>query len=308
MSKLAICVPTYNRPDVVEEILLYSAEYLKKHDVDMYYYDSGDTGDVEALVDKHNLKGYDNVHYIRVPSDYLYGDKIDLIYSGEGLKKEYDYIWPIKERIIPNERMLELVLERCDGEADAIISLTLGDIYEGDTFDFHSPVDVYRYFGKQTTSLETVIYNTKTMLGDYVFGESKNSAKHKNDFWHYWFLYDKLSKLDNPVIAVVSKDGAYNMQSSVPAGNNWRKRIFEVWIEEFIKINFELPDIYSAYKTQVIKNTVSIEELLGSRNTFVELHNEGILTAEVFDKYKDFWTFVTDVPVEEIKKISCGEM
>ena len=308
MSKLAICVPTYNRADVVEEILLYSAEYLKKHDVDIYYYDSGDNRDVEAIVDKHNQNGHNNVYYVRVPSDYLYGDKIDLIYSGEGLKKEYDYIWPIKERIIPNERMLELVLARCDGEADAIISLTLGDIYEGDTFNFYSPVDLYRYFGKQTTSLETAIYNTKTMLGDYVFGESKNSDKYKNDFWHYWFLYDRLAKLENPVIAVVSKDDAYNMQSSVPAGNNWRKRIFEVWIEEFIKINFELPDLYSAYKTKVIKDTVSIEDLLGKRDTFVELYNEGILTAEVFDKYKDFWAFVTDVPVEEIKKISCGEM
>jgi hypothetical protein len=304
MSRLAICVPTYNRADIVEEVLLYSAEYLQSHDVDIYYYDSSENANVREIVNRHKTAGHNNVYYIFVPSDFLYGDKIDLIFSGEGLEKDYDYIWPIKERSIPNVEMLELVLDRCDGKSDLVISLVLGDIFIGDRFDFYSPVDLYRYFAKQITSLGTVVYNTKTMLGNYTFGGSMDCSKAKNDFWHYWFAFDRLAQIENPTIAIVSKNGAVNMNSSIPFTNNWRKRIFEIWIEEFIAINYELPNIYSQYKTQVIKDTVSIEELLGDKQTFAELHEEGILTEKEFEKYKEFWPFVTNVPVDDIKSIA----
>lgn len=303
MGKLAICVPTLNRTDVVEEVLAYCAGYLKKYDVDIYYYDSGEKNDLQRIVGEYRCAGY-SIYYVEVPADYMYGDKIDYIFAGKGRDKDYDYIWPIKDRNIPNERMLELVLERCDGKSDIVVSLTLGNIYEGEKFNFNSPIDLYRYFARQITSLETVVYNTRTMFDDYVFGDSKKCSKAKNDFWHYWYVFNKLAQIDEPLIAVVSREGAINMHSSVPSGNNWRKRIFDVWIEEFIRINYELPDIYSVYKTKVIKDTVSIPELLGTEQNFIELHNEGILTAEVFKKYECFWEFVTNVPIEVISRIA----
>ncbi|SFQ10997.1 hypothetical protein SAMN04487928_11917 [Butyrivibrio proteoclasticus] len=308
MDKLAICVPTYMHKDVVEEVLLYSLSFLKKYGVDIYYYDSSGDNEVKELIGHKNGSGFDNVHFVSVPTSYLYGDKIDLIFSKEGLTKEYNYIWPIKDRSIPNETMLKAVLDRCDDKSDVIISLGLGDIYDGDRFDLRSPENLYKLFSKQITSLETVIYNTRTMLEDYRFGGSNNCSKAQNDFWHYWFLFDKLAQIDNPKIALVSKKGAYNMVSSVQTANNWRKRIFEVWIDEFIEVNYLLPDIYSPYKTQAIKETVSIGELLGEERTFIELYKEGILTKEVYEKYRDFWEFVTCVPSDTIRRIAYGEV
>ena len=309
MGKLAICVPTRDHAEVVEQIVCYSIEYLYRNGTDIYYYDSGKGDDTRRIVTALNEKGYDNIYRVAVPGELSFGQKVDMILSGYGLKEDYDYIWPIKDRTICNEEMLRLVLARASAEpaADVMISLTLGDIFEGDHIDIDSPLELYRLFAKQTTSLETAIYNTKTILKDYEYGLCAKAEKHQDDFWHYMFLYNALAGMDHPVISIISKDGACNMVSSEAKGSGWRDRVFEVWVDEWVKLNYELPDLYSPCKLQAIKDTTSIEEILGTREVFERLHADGILTAETFEKYESLWQFVTPVPVEEIRKIAMGE-
>lgn len=303
-NKLAILVPTCNRPETVREVLHFSATYLKNNGVDIYYYDSSETSLTEEMIREMNDQKYDNVHYIPVLDSLSYGEKIDLLFSRYGIEKEYDYIWPMKDRVICNEKMLRMVLARCDGEADVIISLGLGDIYEGDRCDLYLPVDLYRLFGKQTTSLETVIYNTNTILNGYKFGECEAAPSHRNNFWQFDVLYRRLSLLERPVIGIVSKADAYNINTSEKVESYWSEKIFEVWIEEWIRENFELPDIYSKDKLFVIKDTASIMELLGNYKRFEKLHSQGMFNFETFKKYEGMWEYVTNIPVDELRKLS----
>lgn len=304
MCKLAICVATVGKIQAVEEVLKYSIGYLNQYDVDIYYYDSGRGKEIKELIERIKSEGYGNIYHIPVDFNFSYGEKIDLIYSGYGLVKDYEYIWPIKDRVICNELMLKLVLKRCERRADIIVSLSLGEIFESDSIDITSPVELYSVFAKQTTSLETVIYNRHTMLRGYRFGESKNAPKHQNDFWHYHFIYNNLAKMENPIIGIVSKDGAYNMRSSVPQESGWINRALEVWIDEWVRINFELPDIYTPYKAKAIKDTTSLDELLGNMDIFIKLHEQGILNKETYNRYEDMWEFVTPISKDEIRRIA----
>lgn len=308
MCKLAICVATLGNRPVVEEILSYSIDYLTKYGVDIYYYDSGKNSAVKTITEEFAEKGYGNIYHVPLDSKISYGEKIDLIFSGYALAKDYEYIWPIKDRVICNEDMLRLVLRRCEAGADIVISLSLGDIFEEDHIDNVSPIEIYGLFAKQTTSLETVIYNRKTVLDNYAFGDSKTAPKYQNDFWHYRFLYNTLAQMPNPIISVISKDGAYNMRSSVPQESGWVDRALEVWIDEWVRINYELPDIYSPFKAKAIKDTTSIDELLGNKEMFVTLHERGVLNEKTYEKYKDMWEFVTTVPKEDIRSIALGSV
>lgn len=302
MSRLAICVPTYNRAEIIDRVITNSIDYLKRYDIDIYYYDSSENDGTEKLVIRMNESGYDNVYYIKLPSEITYGEKIDYIFSGEGLQKDYDYIWPIKDRIIPNELRIMLALSKCDGKSDVVISLCMGDIFEGDSCYLNSPLELYKYFSAPTTSLETAIYNRKSMFDDYTYGACNSLDRAKSEFWQYWYLYTKLSKMPNPEIAVVSKTGAGNFVGDMQS--SWSHRVFEVWIDEFVKVNFDLPDMYNSYKVHAIKATTSIVELLGTKETFLKLHADGVFTSEVFEKYKDVWTYITNVPLEVLEKIS----
>ena len=307
MKKLAVCVPTKDHADIVEQILLYSAGYLKDNGVDIYYYDSSENEKTRDLIKGLNKKGFYNVYYINVSSDKSYGRKIDRIFSGYGLKDEYEYIWPMKDRTICNEEMLKILLARIDHRADVVISLSFGNIFEGDYIDVDSPADMYGTFAKQTTSLETVIYNMTTVLKGYRSGFAGSVPKYQDDFWHYHYLYNRLADMTDTVISVVSKEGACNVISSITPESFWHRSFLEVWIEEWIQLNYELPEIYSPHKLRVIKETTSIGELLGDKEVFVKLHNEGILTGETYQKYADMWEYVTNVPVEEIEKIALGK-
>ena len=307
-GKLAICVPTYDHPDVVEQIILYCVKYLKENDVDIYYYDSSDNDETKRIINGVRDKGFDNVYRIEVTPDHDFGNKVDLILSGAGLEREYEYIWPIKDRTICSEYLLKLVLDRIGGnlKPDVIIALMLGNVFEGYHIDIDSPVELYKLFAKQTTSLETVIYSTGTILKEYEYGESVNVAKYRNDFWHYDFLYQKLAKLGNPVISIISKEGATNVLTAAAKDSGWKDRIFEVWIDEWVKVNLDLPDMYTPYKLQVIKDTASMDEILGSVEVYERLKDQGILTPEVFEKYKDMWEYVTTFSADEIRAIVTG--
>ena len=306
MTRLAICYPTVNHAEAVEQVICYSIEYLYNNGVDVYYYDSSDDDKTEELIRILNQKGYDNVYHIKLPAGLSYGEKIDYIFSGYGLAKEYDYIWPLKDRVVCNEALLKIVLEGCEGRPDALVNLTLGDAFEKGFIDISSPEELYINFAKQITSIGVIVYATNTLLKDYKFGKASGSAKYQNDFWHYWFLFNKLPELKDVKIRVVSQPGAVAMESSVAVTSFWQSRFLEVWIEEWIQLNYELPEIYSPYKLQVIKDTTSIRELLGDPSTFEKLHDNKILTKEVFIKYKDMWDYVTNIPVSEIERIAYG--
>ena len=308
MDRLAICVPTYDHPQVVEQIICYCAGYLKENGVDIYYYDSSTDDRTKQIIKDMNDKGFDNIYHIPVSSDLDYGQKIDLIFSGQGLEKDYDYIWPVKDRAIFNEYMVRLVMDRLSGglEPDVVVTLMSEDIFAGYYIDIDSPVELYKLFGKQTTSLGTVIYNRNTILKDYIYGDSVKAPKYRRDFWHYDFLYKKMAEMPKVVISIISKKGAGSAESGAAQGSGWQKSIWEIWIEEWIQQNYDLPDIYSPYKLLVIKDTTSISEILGDRETFVKLYEDGLLTKEIYEKYADMWCFVTDVPTGEIEKIANG--
>ena len=309
-GKLAVCVATFDHPRVVEHIICYCVRYLRDLGIDIYYYDSSSNDETKEIIRTINNKGFDNVFHIPVSPDLIFGQKVDLILSGYGLEKDYEYIWPIKDRLIHNEFAMQLVLERINKEPtpDILVVLMLGDYFGGYYIDINSPVELYKLFGKQTTSIGTVIYNRNTMLDGYVYGESSNAPRYRNDFWHYDFMYKKMAAMPSPVISIISKENACTAESNAAPESGWRKSIWQVWIEEWIQCNFELPDIYTPYKLHVIKDTTSIAEIMGSRETFIKLHEDGLLTKEIYEKYADMWDYVTTVPAEEIKKIAYGDL
>lgn len=305
MGKLAICVPTLNHADIVREILEYSAEFLEKHDVDIYYYDSSDDDGTHNVVMEFGRK-HGNVFYVGIPKGTEYGEKVDYIFSGYGLKKEYDYIWPLKDRNICNEYMLELLLSQCDGCQDIVLTICDGKSLPEKFCHMTSPIELYRKYAAQITSIETVIYNTGTILGDYERGMCDGLSQHQKDYWHYFYLFRKLAEIGSPQISIIDAEGAHILVSNY-AESKWSLARLDVWINGWIKVNEDLPELYAPYKPEVIKQTTTIEELLGDRSRMMELHEMGVLTPETYEKYLDQWQLVSYVPLEIIGRIARGE-
>ncbi len=115
-----------------------------------------------------------------------------------------------------------------------------------------------------------------------------------------------MAEKPDSVISIISPKGAGAVESKPAEESGWRKSIWQVWIDEWIRCNFELSEIYSPYILHVIKDTTSIDEIMGSRETLIKLREDGLLTGKIYEKYADMWEYVTDVPAEEIKEIAYG--
>ena len=90
MKKIAVCVATYNRANIVDDVLKNSIYHYHGCGIDVYYYDSSEGNETELVIKKYQKAGFDNLYYVRVPSEEGVEQKLLRIFKGEGLEKEYD--------------------------------------------------------------------------------------------------------------------------------------------------------------------------------------------------------------------------
>ena len=75
MKKLAICIPTYNRKQSVEDILSKINSIFREEELDVYIYDSS-----EKSVDYSKKEWKINVYYKKLNSSVHSNEKIFIIY------------------------------------------------------------------------------------------------------------------------------------------------------------------------------------------------------------------------------------
>ena len=64
-GNIAYCIPTYNHPDTIRDVLEKSAALYKEYGIDIYIYDSSEERDTEDIVNEFIQCGYDNIFYIK---------------------------------------------------------------------------------------------------------------------------------------------------------------------------------------------------------------------------------------------------
>ena len=63
MNKLCICIPTYNRPEAISEVLEKELDFLNKYSVELGIFDSSEDMETELIVKKYIDQGYKNLFY-----------------------------------------------------------------------------------------------------------------------------------------------------------------------------------------------------------------------------------------------------
>ena len=88
---VALCIPTYERPAIVQEFLFECADYYIKAGIDFYFYDSSESNETEACVKA--WPDHEHIFYIRLPSSLTLAQKIAKICQRYGIMKDYDFLW-----------------------------------------------------------------------------------------------------------------------------------------------------------------------------------------------------------------------
>lgn len=306
MCQIAVCIPTYNHSEIINDVLKDCVDDYEQYGIDIYYFDSSEDNKTFEIVKKYQDKGYNNLFYNKIPVSYLPHKKILSFFKGEGLQKEYDYIWPVKDRSFCPDSTLKKINDEIRKKRDVIF---LGVINNGHMInrEYHDSKKFYKEWGWLSTSLDVVIYNKKTILNylDNPQYEELCQQRYYGPWCSYVTLFHKLTELENANICVLC-DSETQIYNSPLGKSTWEKNVFEIWKDDWIQANDNLPSCYDEYKDDVIKYTASLPWILGGIPRLMELHQKGILTEESYDTVIENWERVSDIPRETVKEIAYG--
>jgi len=168
MKKIAMQVFTYKHAAAIDALLQRFWKIYSYYGIDIYYYDSSPDDETKNIIDKYKNLGAKNLFYIKLSEDVLTDDKTMLVFSGHGLEYDYQYLWPIKDRTMYDEKSLINILMKIEENYDAIILKDLEypktpPLHELKKQKYSDPIELYRDYAWLVTSLDKTIFNTKKL-------------------------------------------------------------------------------------------------------------------------------------------------
>lgn len=301
-NRMCVCIPTYEHPEAVEEVLSHCAETYHRYGLDVYYYDSSRDDVTERIIERYQQAGYDNLYYFRRDPNEL---KTMKIFDLEGIEKNYTYLWYLRDRCWCEENTLQLIYRGVCEEHD-LVFLDVGHPKGYATQRIlRDANEFYHSCGDYATSMDTTIYNINSMLA---FDKERFMEKYQSrmvSFPQFMVIFDQLSQKENPDICLLAGEDVAIWHSN-KCVSMWNDQRIKVWGERWITVNEALPDCYDD-RDDVIKRTASFPWLLGSKEPLIELHEKGILTPEYYQEIKGWWERVSPISLETLKQIAYGE-
>lgn len=301
----AFCILTKDHPEVMKEVSLNLYAALTARGFDIYVYDSSEDNRTETLINAWNQAGYNNIYYIDARFTKTGDEKLLAIYLGYGLKKEYDYIWNAKDRVMYSSDFLDRIVNDMSKNPDVILAGCEEDsyffTYEKFKDEYTDPVEFFRDFGATTTSWDAIIFNRNTMLKDidWNYYESEYKIGYSNNFNQPIVLFARLAELEQVKIIVERpeyKDRIFSNKS----GSGWSDQTINIWGVKWPAAIDRLPHIYDEYKNHVIKVETMHVCVFGSHGHMIGLASHKYLTKENFDLIRDHFNELSDIPVEYV--------
>ena len=118
MKKLAICIPTYNRKEVVEDILDKINNAFEKNETDIFIYDSSeDNIDYKYSMEESSVRVYQK----KLDSNVHSNEKVYIIYQTKEIIEEYEYIWILPDYMFYSDKVIKDIKEALNETNDYIL-------------------------------------------------------------------------------------------------------------------------------------------------------------------------------------------
>ncbi len=308
-SNIACCYLTHNHPDVVRDVLQHIGDFYEKNGIDIYFYDSSNDTKTREIVEAFMGGKTGHVFYIPV-DDELGGDgKLLEILKGYGLQKEYDYIWPCKDRIYVTEDTLDAIRREAGRGYDCIyLDFIAPSLFERrDYKDLYDREEFFYEFGAFVTDWEVVLISTDKILNQIFWTEFEEEygLGRDNNFNQVMVVFGGLS--DSGLIRVLHGEEAQNAVSSYGGiGSQTLPDFVEIWGRIWVEDIERLPDCYSPYKKKVIKDAGNMQWIFGSLNRVIQLVQSEQLTRDIFESIRKNWESLTDVDATLVDAVLDG--
>lgn len=292
--KLAVCIPTYNRPEVIQEYFETVAFSYIQHGFEIFIYDSSEEAQTELVV-REWMPQFKGIHYVRVDSKMHSNLKVYKIFREFGDFLEYDYLWICTDAIRWSKHVLDSVSVYIKQGYDIIIP-NYRDVENIGNREYRDANNLFLDCAWHMTLYGATVLKTSTMLTNvnwdrliekYIVPECINHS-------HVAFYFEKIKDLDYWKAIHLSFSLNDLVGSSLRRASGWQKDTFYIWCYCWPAMINKLPGCYTDKKKVIKKNGINSQVLSYSNLKYLRIQN--ILDRGIYCCYKREWHNLTNVP------------
>lgn len=292
--KRAVCIPTYRRPEVIEEFIEKHMERYSRLQFDVFIYDSSEDTQTETIVKKW-MPQYASLHLIRIDSSVHSNMKVYNIFREFGNAQNYDYLWVCGDAVSWSDNVLHEV-EHCMHQGYDIIVPNHHDVEKLGTKEYTDKNQFFLDCAWQVTYYGTTILKVSTMLTDVDWDAliEKYAVPDSINLSHVAFYFEKINTMKHWHAIHLSFLESDIIVSPLKKASGWKQETFHVWCHCWPETINKLPREYKNKKAVIRKNGAN-SNILSHQNLKV-LRSEGLLNREIYKYYKKKWHSLTTVP------------
>ncbi len=298
--KAALCVPTYKRPECVEDFLTHCAKYYLENGIDIYYFDTSPDEKTAMAVQSFNQRSGTEVYYVRMPDELDRGDyKAFKIFQLYGMKKEYDFLWLCNDVMQLSEKAVAQIAAKLDVKYD---------IVEADTWDMdnlgekvYTEHSMYlKECGWKVGQFGEVLLNTRTLLGgvDWKYYWDECLQKDVISLSNTYFYFLRLAEMGRFQALHLSISNREAKNSVYRKSSGWLGQTFEVICEHWVNCVERLPDCYMEKEAAILN--MGAHGRFKDKKAFLKLKGDGVYNFNVFWKYRKKWRILTPVSLPSL--------
>ena len=247
-KKLAVIIPTANRPESIEYYLQTIIEKFDDYGIDFIVYDSSNDKKTKDIVKKYQKKGYGCLKYERFDGEYD-GYAIDnkVIEAYKSHYDRYEYLWLMRDGLIINIPLCaSKIYELMKNKYDVIVVDDYSRSYNTD-----NPVieytDCNEFFHDQIHQM--TVLGLSIVRSSFVREIIKEQPLNKTLNWGMWqpiAFYHYLAIHPTHTASLVSSLFLHNIMARKSAF--WTRHLLWQWAERWYTMIDRLPAVYNRYK------------------------------------------------------------
>ena len=295
MKQLAVCIPTYNQPEMIREMLIRCLGMYGRAGIDVYIYDSSPGSETESAILEYQVD-YQNIYYRHLPADTHSNLKVLGAYQEIIEMKEYAYLWLCPDYIQLTKQGMECILDHCRTGFDIFV-LNYRDVeHIGEKIY----TDINMFFldcaWHMSSYMATVIRVSAFADVEWERVYDRYTTSGRISHSHVALYFEHMAKMQEVYAVHIPISSVHMRVSPYRKDSLWKKDVFPVWCDYWPDMIHALPDQYQyKYKEEVIKK-LGVNTGILAWNNFIELRKENIYDMDSFNKYQKKWKKLTDVP------------
>jgi Glycosyltransferases involved in cell wall biogenesis len=291
-SLLSICIPTYNRANILDEALDNLICKINKYNFEIIISDNASTDNTPEIVKKHKEKN-PNIIYFRQESNIL--DKNFITCYNLSTSK---YIWILGDSSRIYSEHLDEIIELIYSEKyDAIVMNAHNRIKNINSKEYQNPEALMAEIGWQIGLISSTIVSKKMTTEEYVW------RYRETNFIHFGLVFEYLCKNPETKVYWLNKHVATHTKLNKTA-TSWLPRSLEIYGKGYMAFVLSLPSqISTDTKLKCIKDH-SLNQGIFEFKNICAMRSKNWLKYSDVKKYKYFLPFLTNTPTKIIFIIS----